>query len=125
MPTRQPNKPASPARTIPGARTVWSTEQGDLRGQAPKAAALSSLPPQQQTVTLRRESKGRGGKAVTLVQGLVLSEADLIALAKTLKQTCGSGGTLRETVIEIQGEQREKIATELRRLGYKVKIAGG
>jgi translation initiation factor 1 len=62
---------------------------------------------------------------VTLVKNLVLSAEDLKALAKELKQACGTGGTIKDGVIEIQGEQREKIAEVLRRLGYKVKIAGG
>jgi translation initiation factor 1 len=83
------------------------------------------LPPQQQTVYLHRESKGRGGKGVTLLKGLVLSEAELSALAKTLKKACGSGGTVKGGVIEIQGENRERIADTLRKLGYKVKLAGG
>ena len=119
-------KPTEPVKPSPvRARTVWSSEQGDLRNRDLKAVVVSSLPPQQQTVTLRRESKGRGGKAVTLLQGLVLSETDLGALLKNLKQTCGSGGTLKDGVIEIQGEHREKIAEALRKLGYKVKVAGG
>ena len=119
-------KPTEPVKPSPvRARTVWSSEQGDLRNRDIKAVDVSSLPPQQQTVTLRRESKGRGGKAVTLLQGLVLSETDLGALLKNLKQTCGSGGTLKDGVIEIQGEHREKIAEALRKLGYKVKVAGG
>jgi translation initiation factor 1 len=106
-------------------RVVWSSEQGDLRQAAQKPAVLKSLPPQQQTVALHRESKGRGGKGVILLKGLVLSEPDLTALAKTLKQACGTGGTVKEGVIEIQGDQREKIAEVLRKLGYKVKLAGG
>ena len=106
-------------------KTVWSSENGDLRKKEEKAAGVNSLPPQQQTVYLHRESKGRGGKGVTLVKGLVLSEADLSALAKKLKQTCGSGGTVKEGVIEIQGENRERIAEVMKKLGYKVKIAGG
>ncbi len=107
-------------------RTVWSSEQGDQRRQSENKTVLSqSLPPQQQTAYLHRDSKGRGGKGVTLVKNLVLTESDLNALAKTLKQAVGSGGTVKEGVIEIQGEQREKIAEVLRRLGYKVKMAGG
>jgi translation initiation factor 1 len=62
---------------------------------------------------------------VTLIKKLVLSEEDLKELAKKLKQICGSGGTVREDVIEIQGEHREKIAEALKKMGYKVKIAGG
>jgi translation initiation factor 1 len=106
-------------------KTVWSSERSDLRKQDEKPAVVNSLPPQQQTVYLHRESKGRGGKAVTLVKGLVLSEGDMSALAKTLKQSCGSGGTIKDSVIEIQGENRERIADTLRKLGYKVKLAGG
>ncbi len=107
-------------------RTVWSSEGGDQRRQPEKRAVIAqSLPPQQQTAYLHRDSKGRGGKGVTLVKNLVLTESDLNALAKTLKQAVGSGGTVKDGVIEIQGEQREKIAEVLRRLGYKVKMAGG
>ena len=83
------------------------------------------MPPQQQTIYLHRESAGRGGKAVTLVKNLVLSAEDMKSVAKMLKQECGTGGTIKNGVIEIQGEHREKIAALLSRLGYKVKIAGG
>ena len=83
------------------------------------------MPPQQQTLYLHRESKGRGGKTVTLVKGLVLSDDDLKSLSKQLKQVCGTGGTFKDGVIEIQGEHREKIAEVLKQMGYKVKIAGG
>jgi translation initiation factor 1 len=106
-------------------RTVWSSDQGDLRKEASKARKVSSLPPNQQTIYLHRDSKGHHGSSVTLVKNLVLSEEDLKALAKSLKRVCGSGGTVKGSVIEIQGEQRERIAEELKKLGYKVKIAGG
>ena len=109
-------------------KTVWSSEQGDLRKKKDLTPITSpgrrgeSVPPQQQTIYLHRESSG---SAVTLVKNLALSTDDLKALAKKIKQECGTGGTINEGVIEIQGEQREKIADILRRLGYKVKIAGG
>lgn len=106
-------------------RTVWSSGQGDLRKKEDTKHKVGSLPPQDQTIYLHRDSKGRGGKAVTLVKNLVLSEKDLKEFATQLKQVCGSGGTLKEGVIEIQGEHREKIAEALKKLGYKVKIAGG
>ncbi len=107
--------------------TVWSSKDGDMRKDVRyrKPAAVKTLPPQQQTAYLNRESKGRGGKTVTLVKNLVLSEKDLKVLAKKLKGACGSGGTIKDGVIEIQGEHREKIADILRQQGYKVKIAGG
>ena len=106
-------------------RTVWSSDQGDIRKQETRGGAVKSLPSNQQTVYLHRDSKGRGGKAVTLIKKLVLSEEDMKELAKKLKQLCGSGGTVKDDVIEIQGEHREKIAEELKKMGYKVKIAGG
>lgn len=106
-------------------KTVWSSEDGDLRKKQSGSSRDNSLPSQQQTVYLHRESNGRGGKAVTLVRKLVLSENDLKTLAKKLKQDCGTGGTIKDGVIEIQGEHREKIAEVLRKMGYKVKIAGG
>jgi len=106
-------------------RTVWSSKQGDLRKKENKSAPTKSLLPQQQTAYLHRESKGRGGKAVTLVKNLTLSPADMKTLTKKLKAVCGSGGTVKDSIIEIQGEHREKIATVLEKIGYKVKIAGG
>ncbi|MFZ2990930.1 translation initiation factor, partial [Ideonella sp.] len=72
-----------------------------------------------------RETKGRGGKAVSLVRGVPLDDAGLQALAKELKTACGSGGTVKDGVIEIQGDH---IATLLQRLagrGWTVKRAGG
>jgi translation initiation factor 1 len=62
---------------------------------------------------------------VTLVKNLVLSEEDMKELAKKLKALCGSGGTVKDGIIEIQGEHREKIAESMQKMGYKVKIAGG
>lgn len=106
-------------------RTVWSSDQGDLRNQPTHSRNVKSLPPNQQIVYLHRDSKGRGGKSVTLIKKLVVSEHDMKDLAKNLKQLCGSGGTVKDDVIEIQGEHREKIADALMKMGYKVKIAGG
>jgi translation initiation factor 1 len=112
-------------------KTVWSSNEGDLRKQARLTPNPSltrrdeSLLPQQQTVYLHRESSGRGGKAVSLVKNLMLSADELKSLAKKLKQECGTGGTVKDGLIEIQGEHRERIADVLRKLGFKVKIAGG
>jgi len=71
--------------------TVWTSGQGDLRRNESGAQTIISLPPQQQTVYLHRDSKGRGGKRVTFVKKLVLSEDDVKELAKKLKQVCGNG----------------------------------
>ena len=104
---------------------VYSTEHGDLRKRQPSAPPGPALPPSQQTAFIQRTSKGRGGKVVTLVKNLRLSPDDHKALTKHLKQTCGSGGTLKDGVIEIQGDHRETIAAALQHLGYKTKMAGG
>ena len=112
------------------ARTVWSSDQGDLRKKkdiTPNSSPekKGGLPPGQQTAYLHRDSKGRGGKFVTLIKNLALSEEDMKSLAKRIKQDCGVGGTVKDGIIEIQSEQRERIAEVLQELGYKVKIAGG
>ncbi len=106
-------------------RVVWSSSTGDQRKKQGASAPAKSLLPKQQMAYLHRESKGRGGKGVSLVKNLVLTEKDMKALAKKLKQACGSGGTVKNGMIEIQGEHRQKMAETLEKLGYKVKIAGG
>ena len=106
-------------------RTVWSSDGGDVRKMETGKQKIKSLAPHEQTVYLHRDSRGRGGKTVTLVKKFVLSEDDTKDLATKLKQVCGSGGTVKDGVIEIQGEHREKVAEALKKLGYKVKIAGG
>jgi translation initiation factor 1 len=80
--------------------------------------------PHDGVVRLLRDRKGRGGKTVTLVTGLPSGTA-LDPLASALKRLCGTGGTVRGDVIEIQGDVRERIKPELERRGYSVKIAGG
>jgi len=107
------------------ARTVWSSNQGDQRKNEQRKSTIKSLPPQQQTAYLHRESGGRGGKVVSVVKKLVLSDDDMKSLAKKLKQECGTGGTIKDGLIEIQGEHRQRMADVLQKLGYKVKIAGG
>ena len=72
-----------------------------------------------------RESKGRKGKEVTLIQGVSLPPAELAELAAKLKRSCGSGGTVKGHVIEIQGDHRDRLVTELEALGWTVKRAGG
>lgn len=103
-------------------RLVYSTDQGRIKTSSSTASAT---PSGDGIVRLHRESKGRGGKGVTLVKGLPLEEDALKTLSKKLKQLCGTGGTVKNGVIEIQGEQREKIAEWLKKEGYMVKIAGG
>jgi len=76
-------------------------------------------------IRLRRETKGRGGKAVTIVDGLPLAGTELKSLAKALKQKCGVGGAVKDGAVEIQGDQRATLQNELEKRGYTVKLAGG
>ena len=76
-------------------------------------------------VRVSRVTQGRGGKAVSVITGLPLAEAALAALARELKQRCGSGGTVREGTIEIQGEHRDTLVAELLQRGYAARRAGG
>ena len=118
-------------RKKPQARLVYSTDGGRLCPQCHRPVAECVCGRDRPAasgdgiVRLHRETKGRGGKAVTLVRGLPLAAAELKALAKTLKQKCGVGGALKDDTIEIQGDQRELLKTELEKRGYTVKIAGG
>ena len=81
--------------------------------------------PRDGVVRLLRDRKSRGGKTVTLITGLSGTPAALTALSSDLKRLCGTGGTLRGEVLELQGDFRERLRVELERRGYTVKIAGG
>ena len=74
---------------------------------------------------MARSTAGRGGKAVSVITGLPLDEAALEALAKLLKQACGTGGTVKDGNIEIQGEHRDRLVAELVKRGFPAKKAGG
>jgi len=76
-------------------------------------------------VRVSRQTQGRAGKGVTLITGLPVGADALAALASELKRLCGSGGTVRERTIEIQGEHRDRLVAELKRRGYAAKRAGG
>lgn len=84
-----------------------------------------SVPAAEQTASIRREKKGRGGKTVTVIMELQLTADERKALTKRLKKACGSGGAVKNGNIEIQGDVREKVAAELQKLGYKTKFSGG
>jgi len=85
----------------------------------------STRPAAPPRVRVGREVAGRGGKPVSVISGLPLAAADLEALASRLKRLCGAGGAVREGVIEIQGEHRDRLVAELCRLGYDAKRSGG
>jgi translation initiation factor 1 len=78
-----------------------------------------------QTARIWRDSKRRRGKTVTVIGGLNHDPATLEALLKKLKQQCGAGGALKDGELEIQGDHRERIATALAGMGYKIKHVGG
>lgn len=110
---------------------VYSTDQGRLcpecenpvdrcRCKAGKTASRGDG-----IVRVRKEVAGRKGKAVTVVAGVPLDGLELLGLAKELKKLCGSGGTLKEGVIEVQGEHVEKVMVHLQGMGFKVKRSGG
>ena len=113
---------------------VYSTDQGDMcpNCNAPKNDCRCKALDEQQRlsqldgiVRIHRETKGRKGKGVTLIKGIVLADKELKALAKTMKQQCGTGGAIKEGVIEIQGDQRMVLKAFLEKRQYTVKLAGG
>lgn len=112
---------------------VYSTESGrmcpDCRQPvsacACKANALAALPVGDGVVRVSRETKGRGGKAVSVVKGVLLDAAGLAVLGKELKAACGTGGTVKDGVIEIQGDHMDRLMAVLQAKGHKVKRAGG
>ena len=112
-------------------RLVYSSGTGRICPECGRAATAcscrkkSSQPTGDGVVRIRRESKGRGGKTVTVIVGVPLNDEAVRNLAAELKRRCGTGGTVKEGVIEIQGDHRELIMAELAARGYKVKAAGG
>ena len=110
---------------------VFSTSQGRMCPTCTKPIADCACCPGSEGplgdghVRVSRETKGRKGKGVTLVSGLPVDAKDLQKLAKQLKRKCGAGGTVKDGVIEIQGEHRDLLLQELQALGYGAKRAGG
>ncbi|MCK5148925.1 stress response translation initiation inhibitor YciH [bacterium] len=76
-------------------------------------------------IRISRESKGRGGKQVTIINGIVKSSAELKELARMLKMKCGSGGSIKDGEIILQGDKREAAKSYLESEGYRVKLSGG
>lgn len=113
---------------------VYSTEHGQTcpdcrepiadcrcadQAESERLASLDGI------VRIRRETSGRKGKGVTTVRGIPLPGTELKALAKELKKRCGTGGAVKDGVIEIQGDHRDVLKAELERRGFTVKLAGG
>jgi translation initiation factor 1 len=106
-------------------RLVYSSDGGDHRSRdsdRPAAPAKGPALPNDGVARVFREKGGRGGKTVTVVRGL---DGDLAVVARDLKRHCGSGGSVKGTTIEIQGDHRDAVAARLQSAGYRVKLAGG
>jgi len=110
---------------------VYSTEHGRMCPACRKPVAdcicsrNTAIPASDGIVRVSRETKGRNGKGVTLVKGLALDALALAQLGKQLKTACGSGGTVKDGVIEIQGDHCERVIEALKKQGWVVKRAGG
>jgi translation initiation factor 1 len=115
-------------------RLVYSTEEAIPRrprkdektknhpvGKVPPASSR----PSQQKLTVRLDRKGRGGKSVTLIEGLHMPQKEREALLKQLKAKLGTGGTIKDTCLEIQGDHRDALMAELEKLGYAAVRSGG
>jgi translation initiation factor 1 len=117
-------------------RLVYSTESGRIcpscgrltkkcTCKKKKAVKKQSVYPDDGIIRIRREVKGRKGKTVTAVFGISLTDRDLKQFAKTLKRKCGTGGSVKDGVIIIQGDHRETLLNEIKLQGYTAKLAGG
>ena len=109
---------------------VYSTDHGRMCPDCRQPVAqcqckAAKAPTGDGVVRVSRETKGRGGKAVTVVRGVLQDDAAIAALGKQLKTACGSGGTVKDGVIEVQGDHVDRVLQELRKLGHTAKRAGG
>jgi translation initiation factor 1 len=111
---------------------VYSTETGRTCPQCRQALAACTCRSQAAhkavgdgVVKVARQTKGRGGKCVTVVTGVALDALALAALGKQLRTACGSGGTVKDGVIEVQGDHAERVMQALTGLGHKPKRTGG
>ncbi|MBM4459498.1 MAG: stress response translation initiation inhibitor YciH [Chloroflexi bacterium] len=111
-------------------RIVYSTDPEPANlcprcGREPCVCAAIDMPSRQQVAYIARSRKGRGGKTVTVISGLQHTPATFKELLSQLRTACGAGGAYKDGELEIQGDQRERVAEKLRELGYKVKFSGG
>jgi translation initiation factor 1 len=110
---------------------VYSTDAGRMCPDCRQPVAgcickqLQARPKTDGVVRVSRETKGRGGKSVTLVKGLALDAAALAQLGKQLKAACGSGGTVKDGVVEVQGDHCDSVLQALKKQGFSAKRAGG
>jgi translation initiation factor 1 len=114
----------SDSKTTESKRIVYS-EFGNVDNSAALQRGVAEVPPNQQNLKIEASRKGRGGKTVTIISGFQEKPETLATLAKQLKAQCGTGGTVKENEIEIQGEHKQKLLEIITKLGYKAKISGG
>ena len=111
--------------------TVYSTEWGRICPECGKPVGNCTcksgkeIPRGDGTVRVGLHVKGRGGKKVTVISGIQASGDAFSKLGRELKQLCGSGGTVKDGIVEIQGDFRDRIVLELKRRGFTVKKSGG
>lgn len=120
-------------------RLVYSTDTGRICPKCGKPSAKCTCKkkkpaktikpqsgyPDDGIIRIRREVKGRKGKTATVISGISLNDSDLKLFAKKLKMQCGSGGSVKDGVIIIQGDHRETLLIEIKKQGYNAKLAGG
>lgn len=100
---------------------VYSTEVGRIKQEE----EVKQRPKGDGIVRIQRETKGRKGKGVCIITGLDINDTELKLIAAELKKVCGCGGSVKDSTIEIQGDNREKIKAHLEKKGHTVKFAGG
>jgi translation initiation factor 1 len=107
-------------------KLVYSTEKAVPRKEKPAEKARNvGVRPVLQKVTVRLDRKARGGKSVTVIEGLSMAQKDMEAILKQLKARLGTGGTLRDACLEIQGDHRDALMPTLQKMGYRPKRSGG
>ena len=107
-------------------KLVYSTDKAVPRkGKQDVKEFPATLQPAQQKVTVRLDRKGRGGKSVTVIEGLQLTEKQQEMLLKRLKSGLGTGGAVRDSALEIQGDHRDALISTLEKMGYRPKRSGG
>ncbi|MBE9117337.1 translation initiation factor [Lusitaniella coriacea LEGE 07157] len=100
-------------------------EFGSTDNSAATERATRDLPPNQQDLRVQTSRKGRKGKTVTIVSGFECKPETLATLLKKLKTQCGTGGTVKDNTLELQGEHPQKLVELLTKMGYRAKRSGG
>jgi len=114
----------STEETIP--RLLRSLRNDEKAEDNPDEKVLhTNVRPSQQKATVRLDLKGRGGKSVTVIEGLQLPQKEREAILKRLKAKLGTGGTVKDTCLELQGDHRDALMEALEKLGYPTKRSGG